>query len=297
MIKKLFFCLLAALLFSCSGGDEEYRFSGIIEGTVVQVPALTGGEITGFYVDTGEQVDSSALIARTDTVQLHFQKQELQGAFAEVQAQRSLARTRLQQAREDRRYVQEKYGRFQTLQQKQSVAQQTVDDLRNRLQSAESAVQSANQQFRTLDAKSQQLQARLAALRQKLQDAEVRSPVAGLVSATYFETGEAVPPMGAVAEITDISEVWVKIYVPEEMLPDIKAGESARILPDGSERELHGRISWISPQAEFTPKTVLTPETRTSLVYAVKITIDNEEGLLKHGMPVAVALDKPETAE
>ena len=52
-----------------------------------------------------------------------------------------------------------------------------------------------------------------------------------------------------------------------------------------------GKIMWISPQAEFTPKTILTPDTRTSLVYAVKISIANQEGILKHGMPVVITLN------
>ena len=60
---------------------------------------------------------------------------------------------------------------------------------------------------------------------------------------------------------------------------------------DGLSETLQGSIIWISPKAEFTPKTILTPNTRTSLVYAVKITIPNKEGILKHGMPVVINLN------
>jgi len=91
-------------------------------------------------------------------------------------------------------------------------------------------------------------------------------------------------------EIINLDEVWVKIYVSETMLPEIKVGQKVVVRPDGSSKKLEGKISWISPKAEFTPKTILTPETRTSLVYAVKILIPNQDKILKQGMPVEIHL-------
>ncbi|OPX31428.1 hypothetical protein B1H10_08825 [candidate division KSB1 bacterium 4484_188] len=91
-------------------------------------------------------------------------------------------------------------------------------------------------------------------------------------------------------EVIDLSQVWVKIYVSETLLPQIRVGQEVEIVPDGSKSSLQGTISWISPKAEFTPKTILTPETRTSLVYAVKIRIPNKDGILKQGMPVEIHL-------
>ena len=74
------------------------------------------------------------------------------------------------------------------------------------------------------------------------------------------------------------------------MLPHIQTTQEAEIHIDGSEQILTGTISWINSKAEFTPKTILTPETRTSLVYAVKVNIANPDQLLKQGMPVEVHL-------
>ena len=96
-------------------------------------------------------------------------------------------------------------------------------------------------------------------------------------------------PLSPVVEIIDIRTIETKIYISETQLSQVKYGQNVRVIIDGLEKNMTGQVSWISPKSEFTPKSILTPETRTSLVYAVKISIDNPEGLLKHGMPVVLS--------
>ena len=88
-----------------------------------------------------------------------------------------------------------------------------------------------------------------------------------------------------------MSKVWTKVYVSELLLPKINTGDEVEIFIDGIDDTKTGEVSWISPKAEFTPKNILTDETRTSLVYAVKVIIDNPDKILKHGMPVKVVLN------
>jgi len=106
----------------------------------------------------------------------------------------------------------------------------------------------------------------------------------------YFEAGEAIPPFTPILEIIDINEMTTNIYISEKLLAKVKHGQQVSVSVDGLDKTLSGRISWISPKAEFTPKNILTPETRTSLVYAVKVSVKNEDGVLKHGMPVVIEL-------
>ena len=146
------------------------------------------------------------------------------------------------------------------------------------------------QQTRTLDARRKQLEAQIATVRKKLTDARITAPTDGLVSARYYEPGEAVPPLRPILELVHHEKMEVKIYLSEKQLPQIKIGQTVTIRVDGVDEELPGRVAWVSPKAEFTPKTILTPEPRTSLVYAVKVAVSNPDGLLKHGMPVEVSL-------
>ncbi|GBD92670.1 putative efflux pump membrane fusion protein [bacterium BMS3Abin05] len=116
------------------------------------------------------------------------------------------------------------------------------------------------------------------------------APASGVIFSRYFNEGEAIPPLNPIVEIVHVRSLSVKIYISEKMLPHIKYGQKVKVRVDGLSRQFQGIVGWVSPKAEFTPKTIMTPETRTSLVYAVKIRIQNSKGILKDGMPVEVVL-------
>jgi len=289
-LTVLLFSMIILIFLSCSGNGEKKIFTGVIEGTTVEIPALTGGQIRQLLIDTGDQVNEGQVIAQIDTTDLHYQRQQQAAALTETKVQEQLATTNLNRSKSDYQYVQKKYQRFLELLKKQSVPKQTVDDLKNQLQNVESAYKTANQQFSSIAARRAQLEAQNKIILKKIHDATITAPLSGIISNKYYEPGEAIPSFGPIAEVIDLNEVWVKIYISETMLPQIKIGQEVTIIPDGTTKTLSGTVSWISPKAEFTPKTILTPETRTSLVYAVKIIIQNKEQILKQGMPVAVEI-------
>ena len=282
--------LALTLLLGCRGGEHGNTYTGILEGRTVQVPALTGGKILKLYVDTGDAVKAGDTLAVTDTTDLVLQRRQLQAGLKEIAVREDLARTNLDRARSDLAYAKQRLQRVQSLFDHQAVSRQKLDDVQNAVNRAQSAYKAAQQQWQTVAAKRQQLEAQLALLTKKIHDGVILSPLSGVVSNRYYEAGEAVPPLHPVVEITHVARLDVKIYVPEELLPSVKVGQSATVFVDGLDRTLTGRVVWISPKAEFSPKTILTPETRTSLVYAVKVTVENPDGVLKHGMPVEVRL-------
>lgn len=286
-------CLVGALVFAgCgknSGGDS---YTSVVEGTSVQVPALTGGEIKELRVDTGQEVQNGEVLAVVDTTELVFQKQQLEASLDELAIQLKIARSNVNQAEQTEQYVREKQQRIEELYNKNSAPRQTLDDLTNQLQQAQTALENARQSFQSLEARRRQVQAQLGVVNKKIKDAVIIAPTGGIISEKYFELGEAIPPLGPLVEIIEIQKVDVKIYISEKKLPQVKYGQEARVHVDGLDKNLTGEVSWVSPKAEFTPKTILTPETRTSLVYAVKVTIPNPEGILKHGMPVEVFLSE-----
>ncbi|MGD9643317.1 MAG: efflux RND transporter periplasmic adaptor subunit [Elusimicrobiales bacterium] len=119
----------------------------------------------------------------------------------------------------------------------------------------------------------------------------IKSPVAGRLLYAYKEKGELVGPGTKLATVADLSEVWAYIYVPHDALADLKTGlELKGYLPEAGDREFAGRVSVIYPEAEFTPKNVQTRQERTRLVYAVKVSFPNPDGLLKPGMTLEVKL-------
>jgi HlyD family secretion protein len=181
--------------------------------------------------------------------------------------------------------------RQESLLQDGSSTQQIVDDMKTQEEIARLRTTSARDQLAALDAKEEQLRAALDLIRLQLDDAVVRAPVSGTVIEKYADAGENVPLGGAIVKIADLKRLWIRIYLSEQDVGRVSLGAAVNVRADALPDEaIAGRVSWISPKAEFTPKNVQTRETRADLVFAMKIEFDNPEGQAAIGMPAEVYL-------
>lgn len=293
MLIKIIFsvCLAFAVLAGCTHDDPNtFTATGIVEGTSVKVAAQTGGLILRMDFEEGEDIAVGQTIAVIDTEKLVYQMEQVEASLEEVSVQRQIALNTLEKARSDFDNIEKKYKRFQDLYRKKSTSQQRIDDLKMAFDAATAQLRNAQQNQKLVESKQKAIAAQRKLLRRQLNDAVVNSPVSGTLTTKFYERGETVPPGFAVAEVIDLGKMWTKVYISELMLPKIKVSDQAEIRIDGTEQVLPGRVAWISAKAEFTPKNILTEESRTSLVYAVKVNIDNPDRTLKHGMPVVVVL-------
>ncbi|MEO8211171.1 MAG: efflux RND transporter periplasmic adaptor subunit, partial [bacterium] len=128
-------------------------------------------------------------------------------------------------------------------------------------------------------------------VQKNIDDCTIKSPVDGIVSKKFVETGEYVTPGAAVMKISDLQTVDLYIYITEEELGKVKLGQKADVKIDTYKDKVYkGEVIYISPEAEFTPKSIQTQEERTKLVFAVKIQIPNNDFDLKSGMPADAKL-------
>ncbi len=132
-------------------------------------------------------------------------------------------------------------------------------------------------------------EAQIATLQKNLSDAELHSPVSGIVTSKLIDQGEVIAARTPIVVVTDLDNAWANVYVDEPMVPRLKLGQKAIVVTDAGQR-IEGTITFISPKAEFTPRNVQTADERSRLVYRVKVTTNNKEGVLKAGMPVEVEL-------
>jgi HlyD family secretion protein len=182
------------------------------------------------------------------------------------------------------------------------------DDARTRRDVAAAGLQAARERLRKLRAGSRPEEieaaaarvaaadARIAQLRQQIADAVVASPVDGVVTEKLVEKGELVTPGAGLAVVTELARPWLTVYLPEPDLGRIRLGQEAEVLTDSGQTRT-GRVTFVSPQAEFTPKNVQTPDERAKLVYKVKIGLENPDGLFKPGMPAEARLRAAVSAE
>ena len=284
--------LLGFLMSACNQESENtFLATGIIEGTAVKIAAQTGGYIEAMHVDEGQKLEIGTVIAVIDSEKYVYRLQQVEAGLREIEIQAQINRNILAKAESDYQHFETKYQRFQDLFNKNSASQQTVDDLKLAYDNARTQLDNARMNLQMVQAKRENLIAQANLLRRQIRDAEIISPLSGTVTTKFYEGGETVPTGFAVVEIIDLSEMWIKVYISEKRLGRVNIGQSADIHVDGTDQVLEGRVAWISPRAEFTPKNILTEENRTALVYAVKVIVSNPDGILKHGMPVEVELN------
>jgi HlyD family secretion protein len=134
--------------------------------------------------------------------------------------------------------------------------------------------------------------AQIAVLEKARTDAVVVSPVSGIVTQTLSDAGEMVAPRAPILIVTDLDHAWANLFVPEPFMPMVSLGETVNLVTDAGNM-VAGKVTFISPQAEFTPRNVQTAEERSKLVYRIKVSVDNSAGVLKQGMPVDAELRRP----
>jgi HlyD family secretion protein len=292
MLKRYAIVILGFLLLlsACAKKDAEEKYTSVLEGTKGKVNTILGGTITQLNVAEGDSVLIGDVIAVLDSREIGYQGDLLEAYNKEIDAQEALYHIQINQAQTDLAYVRTNMERTQNLYNQGAIPQKNVDDLTNLESKAKSQLEAARKGLDVLAAKRSQLSAQGETLSKKLGDTNILASASGCISTLYYHRGEVLPPLGQLAEIVTLDTLETSIYVSEDRLSQIKIGQTVMLKVGGQAKTLQGNIIRIANQAEFTPKTVLTPDNRASMVYAVRIRVLNHQGSLKDGMPVDVWL-------
>jgi HlyD family secretion protein len=309
---SLFIIILTAVLASCSGqhGKGVISASGTIEAVEVNVATKVGGEVEERTVDEGYRVKPGDRLAVIDHATLDIQLRQAEAGVDFARAELVLlkngarkediqqAEAALTQAEANLRVAEDDARRMRELARNGSVTPKQKDDAEARLtvdQAQRAAAAEALNKVRRL-ARPEEIQAaeaRLAQaaaaadlLRKTISDCTVTAPVGGIVTHKAVEKGELVSPNSTIVTLSELDSVYVMIYVTELEMGRIRLGDAAEVRIDAfPDRVFPGKVTFISPEAEFTPKNVQTKEDRVKLVFGVKVEIENQEGLLKPGLP------------
>ena len=142
------------------------------------------------------------------------------------------------------------------------------------------------------DANVAQAQAARDAAALQLEDTQLKAPSVGVVLTRALEPGAIMQAGATVISLSLEQPVWVRAYVHEADLGRVPPGTKVLLTTDGRPNQpFHGKVGFVSPRAEFTPKSVETPELRTTLVYRLRIVVDDSDGSLRQGMPVTISLE------
>ncbi len=310
-MKKIFILLLAVFLYGCSNKEKENIVeSGTIESTEALISSQVSGQIIALLKDEGEQVNKGDTLCIIDTTSYHLQLKQAEAALKMAEAQLTLlvkgtrsedikqAEEVLKQAEANLNSAKTDFERIKNLYDTGAVNKKQLDDAETRYQIMAAQYNSAKENLRKLkniarpeeikqaEANVEKAKASVNLLKKNLNDCFVVSPINGFVVKKFIEKGETVTMLSALFKISDLSKVEMSIYIPETDLPKIKLGQKVDVAVDAyPDRIFKGRIIYISPEAEFTPKNIQTRDERTKLVFEVKIEIPNPDFILKVGIP------------
>lgn len=274
------------------------------------------GRIARMLVEEGDPVHKGQLLATLDASRYQAQAQSIKARIAAQEAvlARLLAGSRpeeIKRARADVEAIQANLSnamahlkRDETLGKDRYVSEQLLDDDRDRIRSLSAQLDAAKQTLalavkgpRQEDIKQARdqltsLKAQLALADEQLKDTRLYSPTDGVVKVRIVEPGTVVQAQTPVYTIALTDPVWVRSYVSETDLGKLRPHMPAKVFTDSHpDKAYDGWIGFISPVAEFTPKSVETPDVRTSLVYRLRIYVGNPDEGLRQGMPVTVRLN------
>ena len=283
--------IVVSLLVSCDGGnDGAYHYNGRIDVELIRLAAETAGRIDSVTVDEGDRVRKGQLLVRIDTGRLEARLRQQEAQLAEVHATSGSVRAQMRQVRSQRDLARETLKKTEAMLAQGAATVQARDELESRVDVFGAQLEALQSNLSVLETKQRQFEAAMDLTRIAMDDARITAPVGGLVINRLVNPGELAAHGKTVLEIADLGEMKATIYIPLTELNTVGVGDGAHVLVDGVERAFPATVTWISSEAEFTPKTILTEETRTSLVYAVKLRVPNPDGVFKIGMPVEVVL-------
>jgi HlyD family secretion protein len=302
----------------CARAPEPDAY-GNVEATEVVVGAESSGQLISFTVHEGNALAADATVGEIDRTQLELQRtaasaersataarvMEIDQQIQALEAQREAAVAQRSALVAQHEIAKRAYERISRLYAQQAATAPQLDQAERDLRTLGEQVTSQDRQItaqgRQIDgARAQQVtirrqvaaaDAQIEQIGDRIRKTAVVNPIAGTVLATYAEAGEFVQQGQPLYKIADLGAVEVRAYIDETQLTAIRLGQAADVTVDSGKderRSISGTVSWISSQAEFTPTPIQTRDERAELVYAIKIRVANQDGLLKIGMPADV---------
>ena len=288
-LQNITFVILAFVVLASCNRNIEYDASGNFEAKDVTLSAESSGKILMLDVNEGDSVSAGQMIALIDTAQLHFQKEQL--LFQRSASNVSRPDISLQLASLRRELDKQIYerDRVQRLLADGAATTKQLDDINSAIRVLEgriSAQQSTlNNSTASINESSSAIESQIRQISDRIENCKIISPIGGTVLTKYCEPGEYAIPGKALVKVADLGKIYLRAYFTSAQLANIQLGQQVTVTANFGGDKLYdypGTITWISSESEFTPKNIQTQDSRSNLVYAVKIAVKND-GRLKIG--------------
>lgn len=301
--------------FSEKHEEGVYAVSGNVEVTEVNMGFKTSGRVEELLVEEGQKITKGDKLAMLDSIELESQVSQQMAYLNETRArlQELISGSRpqeIEQAEANVKYAEadlikakKDYERAEVLHKNGAISTQQMDAAQKAYDIAAAQHRKAaeasgmvkegprKEVIMAAEYRVRQAEASLKAAKERFKDAIIYAPLSGVIMRRNIEYGETVAPGMPVYTIGDLDRPWIKVYVKEDKLGLVKLGQKAEVTTDSYPKKTYaGTVTYISSEAEFTPKNVQTQEERVKLVFGVKVSLTNINDELKPGMPADIRI-------
>lgn len=282
---------LLSLLFACSTEQKADGY-GNFEATEIRVSAEANGKLQSFFVEEGRRVEKGQVLGLVDTLQLYLKKQQLLATKATVASKSGGVLSQIEVLRAELQNAKTEQRRLQNMFDDKAATQQQLDQVNSRVRVIHKQIENVESQNAPIVQEGKAIDAQIALIEDQLAKSHIINPISGTVLSKYAEPGEIVSFGKPLYKIADLNTMELRVYISESQLSNIKIGQKVTVKVDSGDtmKDYEGIVNWISSSAEFTPKIIQTKEERVNLVYAVKVSVEND-GSLKIGMPAEMWID------
>ncbi|MFA4839815.1 MAG: HlyD family efflux transporter periplasmic adaptor subunit, partial [Candidatus Neomarinimicrobiota bacterium] len=271
----------------CSKNNHISDAYGNFEAVEITVSAEANGKILQFNVEEGQTLEAGAVVGMIDPSDLNIRKAQLLAQRDAGESKIATIQSQIDVQLQQQENLSIEKTRVENLLKDNAATSKQMDDIVANLRliakqilSTKTQVNSAKKEIAVIDRQIDQVD-------ENIQKCQIVNPIRGTVLNRFAEAGEITAYGKPLYNIADLSTMDLRVYVSGAQLSQIAVGQQVEVLIDKdkkTDQTLTGTIGWISPAAEFTPKTIQTKEERVNLVYAVKVKVKND-GSLKIGMP------------
>ena len=288
-MKNILYTAAVSLFITSCNSAPDFDATGIFEATTVTISAETSGKLLSVNINEGDTVMNGANIAVVDTSILVLQQKQLatqrlatETTSPDVAAQAAALRARIANQ-------QRECDRYSRLLADGATTQKIYDDAVSQLTVLKSELtallSTLGKNRRSISDNAVAIQYQTDQIEDQINKSIINSPLTGTVLEKYAEPGEFATPGRSICKIADLNKIYLRAYFTVGQLANIKLGQKVTVIADfgGDEQfEYPGTITWIAQESEFTPKSIQTRDSRSNLVYATKIAVNND-GRLKLG--------------
>ncbi|MEO0270579.1 MAG: efflux RND transporter periplasmic adaptor subunit [candidate division WOR-3 bacterium] len=249
--------------------------SGRVEATEIELSTKYAGKVLKIYKREGEKVEKGEILLEIDARELKVLKEEINDKLNALQFEKKSFEIEIENLKED-------LEKTKKLMEIGALSEREYEKMKTKYNSLLYKIKSVEENIESIKKNLERL---------SIQEEEyiIKSPVKGIIIEKNIEVGELTKPGFPLFRIANLDTLFVYAYLPQKELYDLNLSKTVKIIPHTDKKiEFTGKVVWISEEAEFTPKNVITPDEKALLVFKFKIKVINRDNLLKPGMTVSV---------